>query len=94
MKILVYIHRDMIQETYTRRHDTQAYIDIIYFYIHGDKIHMYIWRDDIQAHTQGDMMKITETQGDLIHRQKLGDMINRVLIISLYSILPSWPVSA
>ena len=31
--------------------------------------HVFIWRDDIQAHTQGDMMKSTETQGDLIHRQ-------------------------
>ena len=50
MKILVYIHRDMIQETYTRGHDTQAYIDIIYFYIHGDKIHMYLYGEMIYRH--------------------------------------------
>ena len=55
---------------------------------------MYIWRDDIQAHTQGDMMKNTETQGDLTPRQTQGDIIHRVLIVSVYSILPPWPVSA
>ena len=50
LKMLVYIHRDMIQETYTRRHDTQAYIDMTYLYIHRDKIYMYLCKEMIQRH--------------------------------------------
>ena len=91
--MLVYIQRDMIQGTYTRRHDEQAYIDMI-LHTERQNTHVFIWRDDIQAHTQGDMIKNTETQGDLTPRQTQGDIIHRVLIVSVYSILPPWPVSA
>ena len=48
--MLVYIHRDMIQGTHTWRHNTQAYIDMIQFYIHGDKIHMYLYGEIIYRH--------------------------------------------
>ena len=50
VKILVYIHRDMIQETYTRRHDTQAYIDMTYLYKLRNKLHMYLYKEMIQSH--------------------------------------------
>ena len=48
--MLVYIYRDIIQGTYTGRHDAQAYIDITYLHIQKDKIHMYYCREMINRH--------------------------------------------
>ena len=48
--MLVYIHRDMIQKTYTRRHDAQAYIDMTYLYTLRNKIHMYLYKEMTQSY--------------------------------------------
>ena len=48
--MLVYIPRDMIQGTYTRRDDKQAHIDIMQFYIHRGKIDMYLYGEMIYRH--------------------------------------------